>query len=540
MTSKTFVSGTVVDSAWLNDVDKAVYRKLAGWISVKEFGAVGDGVTDDTAAIQSAINALSDGQTLIFPPLLYKMGQAVFNGRNATVMSYGATFNLTGSNAGFLVKGTVINFQVYGGKIVGDNTNRDGALTTIQIGWSFGNEVSANVQNVIVKDVWVEKANIAFKFAAGTGAGSGPCYNVKISNCHAKDIVGTVGGNGYGFQFSQASYSSVVQCSADNCQRHGIYFAEGRDYTATDCTIKNHRSTVSTAAYRVAMSISRSRNVTVRGCVFDNCYDGTVEIDVDTQGTAPDNVSTGTVLANCVFLDSVLSDIRVGTSPLIDGVVRDVLITGCVMVRKAANAISSIVVEGAERLKITDCLIDASVSAATVRAISLNGTDGDAYTKDIEITHNSIYSANIGIQIPSATQLGTSRLRVLNNNIVATTAELEFLAGEDATTNNNLIYNRTNGKNATKTCTTTGANITVPVGGIDVLAMSPSAALSILQFSGAVEGQVLMLFFTNSNTTLLNTNIYTAGAVNFVSTANDVVTLIYRSGAWREQSRSLN
>ena len=76
MTSKTFVSGTVIDAAWLNDVNSATYlggalfvqagagavtrtqqEKLREGVSVKDFGAVGDGVTDDAAAINTAVNS---------------------------------------------------------------------------------------------------------------------------------------------------------------------------------------------------------------------------------------------------------------------------------------------------------------------------------------------------------------------------------------------------------------------------------------------------------------------------------------------------
>lgn len=72
MADTTFVPGTVVASPWLNDVNTLTYRfnqltvgavnrtavsKLRESVSVKDFGAVCDGVTDDTAKIQAALNS---------------------------------------------------------------------------------------------------------------------------------------------------------------------------------------------------------------------------------------------------------------------------------------------------------------------------------------------------------------------------------------------------------------------------------------------------------------------------------------------------
>jgi hypothetical protein len=86
MADTTFVDfqSPAVSASWLNDVNKATYRanvvvnpggtaraatsKLGDWLSVRDFGAVGDGSTDDTAAFQLAINAAASQNKGVFVP----------------------------------------------------------------------------------------------------------------------------------------------------------------------------------------------------------------------------------------------------------------------------------------------------------------------------------------------------------------------------------------------------------------------------------------------------------------------------------------
>ena len=77
--------------------DRNVAQKLQESVSVKDFGAVGDGVTDDTAAIQAAIDALTSG-TIYFPSGTYAMQSSVALDSNITLLgNEGATLKATAS-----------------------------------------------------------------------------------------------------------------------------------------------------------------------------------------------------------------------------------------------------------------------------------------------------------------------------------------------------------------------------------------------------------------------------------------------------------
>ena len=106
----------IYDPPFTGAVQTNVEAKLAQTVSVKDFGAVGDGVTDDTDAIQAAIDASKTENNIIvqIPAGNYLVTDTIY--LHGGVQIQGDSLNYAGGRTDSLfglpsvVKGTVINF----------------------------------------------------------------------------------------------------------------------------------------------------------------------------------------------------------------------------------------------------------------------------------------------------------------------------------------------------------------------------------------------------------------------------------------------
>ena len=85
------------------------------------------------------------------------------------------------------------------------------------------------------------------------------------------------------------------------------------------------------------------------------------------------------------------------------------------------------------------------------------------------------------------------------------------------------------------------AGATTPsVSGATILIISNSSSTTITNFTDGVDGQVIYLYFIDSNTTINRSNCYLAGGSVFVSTFADMLVLVKSGTYWYEISRSAN
>lgn len=198
-------------------------------VNVREFGAKGDGTTDDSAAIGDAVAALSSGGTLQFPAGSYRFAQQNPAGQ--------AAVSLAG------LSDVTVEFDS-GAELLMDNLNSGGA------GNSHGIVVRGPASNIVLSNVVVRWASqpssrsfgdgirvVGFPSDASsipadwTGSG-GPVRGISLSNCEVASSPQA------GVIMMGVSDIDVVNLRVDNTMADGLHFNACRR-----ATISGHSAT---------------------------------------------------------------------------------------------------------------------------------------------------------------------------------------------------------------------------------------------------------------------------------------------------------
>lgn len=286
-------------------VSTTVQSKLRESVSVKDFGAVGDGVTDDAAAITAAFVACPEYGEVYFTPGLYITGsQLAIPTNRITVDGRGATVKAKdGSNFDFLFRGVGCTGCVV--KNITLDANKAGRTAT-QTGRFMGADFTSSqdclFENVIVKNTRgyagipavglaivegirnrVHRCTFIDCGDAAPNASDGVYTfgeSTLISDCIAFNCTDTA------FVLENSNYSGIVGCTANACAVGiGITAATNSDYRgnfASGVIIHNWNSPV-TGGIQIGCP-----SVGMTGNLYDTTLTGiTMTASTPTYGNGP-------------------------------------------------------------------------------------------------------------------------------------------------------------------------------------------------------------------------------------------------------------
>lgn len=219
---------------------RLLYLKLQETYDVKDFGAAGNGIADDTSAITAAFTALpATGGAVYFPAGTYKCSSAITVSKNNTTV-YGdgdaSIIKQSGSTFALIdITTTASGVTVRDVRLEGGGTNASTAAVGVQM--------AAGTSNIRVENVTITGP------AAGTGFNYGVyCLGTAgdywIRNCLITRVYGnvTTGAVGYGVLLSATVRGTVAGChivgddSGSRVMNHGIALGGA----ALRCVIANN------------------------------------------------------------------------------------------------------------------------------------------------------------------------------------------------------------------------------------------------------------------------------------------------------------
>ncbi len=178
----------ILDASTEPGIGRPLPLELGAFVSAKDFGAQGDGVADDTSALNAAIASLgSDGGTLWVPAGNYLVDPSISIRltNNVTLKldadaTLRATPVVTGNSSIVLATGAR-NVAVFGGKIIGERVGHLGTTGEWGMGIRMMGCSNVRIENVQVSDCWGDGIYVG---AVGPGKES---QAVSITKCTSRN-----------------------------------------------------------------------------------------------------------------------------------------------------------------------------------------------------------------------------------------------------------------------------------------------------------------------------------------------------------------
>ncbi len=333
-------TGTVILTA--GDVGAALPD--AQGTNVKNHGAVGDGITDDTAAIQAVLDGLSPGATAIFPPGDYLVSSlSVLNKNKFTIRGRAARIITTTTTVGYFTFTGCTDFTVRGlrmeaqtsairrsavnGMLTFTNCNRFRVLDNQLM---FGEGTGTFTQNSTDATFCSNYVDTTLADGMHTKGGS-----KRIS--YIGNVINTPGDDGIAVVSYQASGLCDTVSVAGNViyqsNARGIAVVGGQGVTISGNTINKTKAGGIYVAYESAFTTYGVTDVTISGntVLYANTYNPStnqhgIHVHSSSASFPVSGVSvTGNTVEGSNWNGIVIGDVTAGTSDVsvIGNVVRN-------------------------------------------------------------------------------------------------------------------------------------------------------------------------------------------------------------------------
>lgn len=415
--------------------------KMRETVSVKDFGAVGDGVADDTAAIQAAIVATAN-KSLFLPAGTYLVSSSISiaspmlvfgDGIGATIIKVSPLYS--GANAVVSINGTssvtMRDLEIDGNQPANAGTNH----ILVVIGSSLA------TTNVVLECVRIANAGYTGIVVAGNAS------FVTIDKCRLESN-GTLNGgnnNGSNIYASGADNLLVTNSLLYDSWEHGAYIDASTNVSFVECRVlDNCRKPASSGlSYRSSYGIIDSCVISGSGIVGGNS--GAIGILTSSPATTTRNVI---VVSNNVMYGNTSSNAEMNAINVSGLVVvgnifgypsaadgnnipdRAIRLQGDKVGVRIANNVMNRYVYGMEisrsgAISASD-LVDVSICDNVIRACISFGMDfnDDLVGNGLQVNGNYIQGPTFGVRLASASA-NVSNVDVRNNQFVGVSVPVQ-------------------------------------------------------------------------------------------------------------------